>query len=99
MITVAELLENGEYSCTMAGELEPECDFDWDSETMSLTESGYDYFRDVMEAPAYLLENGNISVDTSSDPTGRLDEEVCEFVNSVAGYCDADLFDAWFDFR
>lgn len=99
MTTFGELLENGEFSCTLAGEKEPMCDFDWDGESMYITEAGYEYFQNVLDAPAEILPNGNISIDTSVDPTGRLDDEVCEFADSVAGYCDADLFDAWFGYR
>lgn len=98
MITFYDLMNNGAFSCDVAGEIDPECSFEWDSQDCAVTEEGYEEFRHVLELPATLLANGNIHLDTSSDPDGWLDREVCRFVNSLAGYCSDEEWNRWFSF-
>ena len=93
--TLYELLLNGSYSCELSGEVEPQCSFEWNIDDR-ITDDGYEEFSHVLELPADVLANGNIYVDTSSDPSGGLDYEVCRFVDSLAGFCASSDWDRWF---
>ena len=98
MITVHDLLEGGNaFSCEMAGDIDPECSFEW-SEDMHITDAGYREFSSIMELPVHIISNGNIIVDTSSDTSGELDEEVVRFVNSTAGFCSVSEYKEWFGY-
>ena len=94
--TLYDFLLNGSYSCEVAGEIDPQCSFEWD-EGDEITEEGYEEFKNVLECPAEMLSNGNISLDTSHDETGELDYEICRFVDSLAGYCPDDDWHRWFN--
>ena len=97
MLTFRQLLENGSYFCEVVADIDMACSFDWDRDMMALNPAAIEEFASIMDLPAEILQNGNIFVDTSCDPSGRLDEEIDRFVSSVAGYCPESKWKAWFE--
>lgn len=62
---------------------------------MSLTEEGEKQFAEVMDYDIEIQDDVAI-VDIDRDNWRHMLRKAKDFFYSVAGYCDADLFDKWF---
>lgn len=62
---------------------------------MSLTEEGEKQFAEVMDYDIEIQDDVAI-VDTDHDDWKHRLKKAKEFFYSIAGYCDADLYDKWF---
>lgn len=62
---------------------------------MSLTEEGEKQFAEVMDYGIEIQDDVAI-VDTDHDDWKHRLKKAKEFFYSIAGYCDADLYDKWF---
>lgn len=93
MFSLRDLLEMGNLSITLCGELkDPDFDFDWYD--MKLSDEGMERYKDILNLPVKQLSTDVYRVYTNENPA--LEDVLDEFIRYVAGYCQNETWETYF---